>query len=73
MLLVEQLGGQIFYLPKMYSYKAQKQAEAVYNEFNGHNHKQLAMQFGLSEPRVYQIIQEQRRLRRAKDQIALDL
>lgn len=72
-LLTEHFGGQILYLPKAVSFKAFVRDQQIYAEFTGANHKALCVKYNLTEPRIYQIIQEQRELRRAKQQQDLEL
>lgn len=72
LLLVKKLGGQILYLPKAMAFKAFVRDQQIYAEFNGSNHKALCVKYDLSEPRIYQIIQEQRDLRKTKQQETLE-
>lgn len=71
-LLTEHYGGQILYLPRAVSFKTFVRDQQIFAEFNGRNTKALCKQYDLSEPRIYQIIQEQRQARRTKDQIVID-
>ncbi|UNM95685.1 hypothetical protein MMG00_10740 [Ignatzschineria rhizosphaerae] len=72
LLLIETFGGQILYLPKAVSFKSFVRDQQIYSEFTGSNHKELCVRYGLSEPRIYQIIDEQRKIRRAKQQQTLE-
>lgn len=71
LLLVHHYGGQVLYLPRATTFKNFVRDQQIYEEFNGHNTKALCQKFDLSEPRIYQIIQEQRDIRRAKDQTVI--
>lgn len=73
LLLIDKMGGQFLYLPRATTFKAHVRARQIYAEFNGNNHKALCLKYDLSEPRIYQIIQEQRELRRRKQQGRLEL
>ncbi|WP_157954933.1 Mor transcription activator family protein [Ignatzschineria cameli] len=73
LLLIEKIGGQFMYLPRATAFKAYVRDRLIYAEFTGDNHKALCLKYDLSEPRIYQIIQEQRTLRRRKQQTQLEL
>lgn len=49
-------AGQSFYVPQGASAKRQKRDLAIFSEFNGKNYGELAMDHGLSEMRVRQIV-----------------
>jgi len=59
--------GTPIYVPKMLSAKHRKRNLQIVNEFNGHNHAELAQKYGISMMRVYQIIkQDKEEKRRAR-------
>lgn len=73
LLLTEHFGGQILYLPKAVSFRSFVRDQQIYTDFNGSNHKELCIKYDLTEPRIYQIIAEQRKLRQQRNQGTLDL
>lgn len=73
LVLIDALGGQVIYLPRAVSFKSFVRDQQIYAEFTGNNHKELCMKYDLSEPRIYQIIQEQREYRNKREQATLDL
>lgn len=54
--LSRDLGGQTFYMHKGYHWRHSERDEEIYRKFSGHNYGRLAMEYGLSEPRVRDII-----------------
>lgn len=48
-------GGSMFYVPKHSSWHAHQRDLAIYNEFNGINHAELAEKYKLSVPYIYEI------------------
>jgi Mor family transcriptional regulator len=49
-------GGQAFYVPQGIGVKRRKRDLAILSEFNGKNYGELAMNHGISEMRVRQIL-----------------
>lgn len=54
--LVEDFGGEIIYIPKNILIQLSGRDWAIYNEFTGNNHKELARKYKVSVAWVYQII-----------------
>ncbi|QTD95628.1 Mor transcription activator family protein [Burkholderia anthina] len=51
-------GGQNFYLAKIDNLFLDRKYRAIRAKFNGRNHRQLAVEFGLTEMRVRQILSD---------------
>lgn len=49
-------GGLTIYFPKRYEQFARKRHQEIQKEFNGSNHKQLAIKYGISIQWVYKIV-----------------
>lgn len=49
-------SGQMLYLPKGTQYELSQRDQLIWQKFNGHNHYPLAVEFGLTEMRIYQIL-----------------
>ncbi len=62
--LVEELrkhwGGSQLYIPKTSLYQLHQRDLAIYNDFTGRNHHELARKYDLSEITVYQILKRVR-------------
>ena len=54
-------GGQIIYFPKGLSYKLSHRDREIYDKFNGKNHSELVMEYGISLQWLYKIIKAMRR------------
>lgn len=52
----EHWGGQPIYLPKGVQYDFSRRDLEVFEQFNGHNHAELAREYNLTVMRIYQII-----------------
>lgn len=75
MRMSEHWRGQNIYFPMARSYMANQIHEQIYARFNGHNHAQLAKEFGFSTVWIYKTIKRMRALdiaKRQKDLFALD-
>lgn len=49
-------GGSMFYVPKFNAWQAHKRDLAIWQDFNGRNHTELAQKYGLSVPYIYEIL-----------------
>ena len=49
-------GGQSIYIIKDDSFQAEERDIQIYNEFNGHNHTELAKKYNLTEVYIYRIV-----------------
>lgn len=54
-------GGQLIYFPKGKFVLLSKRDRLIYAEFTGHNQKELARKFDVSEQHIYRIIKAMRR------------
>lgn len=54
-------GGQLIYFPKGKFLILSKRDRQIYAEFNGHNVKELARKYDVSEQHIYRIIKAMRR------------
>lgn len=54
--IAENWGGSQFCIPKDMKRKWQERREAIYSEFTGSNHMELAMKYGISTRAVYKIL-----------------
>lgn len=59
--LSEHWGGSVFSFPKDMAYRVSKRNLIIWRKFTGNNHRQLALEFGISENAVYQIIKDIRK------------
>ena len=64
--LAKHMGGRQVYLPKATELEAHFRSEQIFAEFTGDNITALSRKYGLSEPRIYQILSEQRIIYKAK-------
>ncbi len=63
--LADTWGGQNINIPKDYQRKLAARELELYQAFTGHNHGELARQFGMTERSVYKVLKRVReRLRR---------
>lgn len=49
-------GGQPIYIPKGMAHDLTERDMALFKEFNGHNHNELARKYNISVVRVYQLL-----------------
>lgn len=63
-----QFGGLQFYIPKGHLGRLSKRDEAMYAEFNGRNHIDLAVKHKITVARVYQIVKAKLAEERARRQ-----
>lgn len=49
-------GGAAPYLPKGLAYQLSRRDAEIFDKFNGHNHQELAREYGLTTVRIYQIV-----------------
>ncbi|QRQ81086.1 Mor transcription activator family protein [Paralysiella testudinis] len=59
-LVIDELGGWNFYVPKDISTRARARNRKIYEEWSGNNHDDLALKYGLTRTRIYTIIKEVR-------------
>lgn len=62
------MGSRSIYLPSGEKIKEALRNNAIYEEFNGKNTKELSKRYGLCEPHIYAIIRKQRQLVRRRYQ-----
>ena len=67
-LLAHYFGGQSFYLPTGSVLKDALRNVQIYNEFNGHNHSELAQKYDLSTIYIYRIVKRMGDLEKARKQ-----
>ena len=68
-------GGQVIYWPKATRYRANQRWAQIYDEFNGHNHAELAHKYGMGLHHLYRVIaivRAERRKRTQKDLFQAD-
>ena len=53
-------GGQLVYIPAGAAIRISQRDEAIWRDFNGNNHDELAHQYGISLQWVYQIVKKMR-------------
>lgn len=68
---VEDFGGEVIYIPKSILLPLSGRDWAIYNEFNGDNHNELARKYKVSVAWVYKIIKRVHKEEIAKRQIDL--
>jgi Mor family transcriptional regulator len=61
-------GGQNIYFPMGLSYKLSQRDQAIYNEFNGINHSELARKHHVSLQWIYKIVKTVQKEETAKRQ-----
>ncbi len=61
-------GGQIIYFTKNCQFLISEKHLAIYREFTGHNHRELAKKWNLTVPAIYRIVARIGRQERAKHQ-----
>ncbi len=71
MRMSEHWRGQNIYFPMARSYMATQVHEKIYARFNGHNHAELAKEFGFSTVWIYKTIKRMRAIDIAKRQLDL--
>jgi len=65
--MADHWGGQLLFFPKDIPYKLAKRDLKIWEEFNGHNHKQLADKYQIRIRTIYKIIRKVK-----KQQLALN-
>lgn len=65
------LGGQLVYFPKGTMMDVHARDIEMWNEFNGHNHEDLARKYELAVPVVYDRLKKIKRLMMARHQADL--
>ena len=71
--IAERVGGAQVYIPKVDSIERCARDVAIWRDFRGHNTKELARRYGVTEIHVYRIVKRMRALDLAKRQQKLDL
>jgi Mor family transcriptional regulator len=64
--LAEYFGGRMAYLPKGERLKVALRDAAIWRRFNGQNARELAMEYKLSAPHLYNVLARQRTLHVSK-------
>lgn len=54
-------GGQLINIPKDYKFKLAARDLLIYEEFNGHNHAELARKWNMTSRGIYKIIERARK------------
>lgn len=60
--VIDLFGGQVIYLPKAARSKTHRRWQDMWDKFTGHNHAQLAREFGMGVHNVYKVIATMRAL-----------
>ncbi len=61
-------GGQQVYIPIGAGFEITQRDEAMWREFNGHNHDDLVRKYHVSLQHVYRVIRRMREIAREKNQ-----
>lgn len=61
--MAENWGGQSIYVPKGHEMQLHSRDEQVWDDFDGHNHNQLAAKYKISVQWVYTIVKRMRALK----------
>lgn len=69
--LANYFGGEQIYIPRGKELERALRDKAIWNDYDGRNHNELARRYKLSIPQIYNIIESQRRLHREKTQGSL--
>ncbi|MBK7364972.1 MAG: hypothetical protein IPI97_08215 [Nitrosomonas sp.] len=69
--MAENWGGQSIYVPKGHEMQLHSRDEQVWDDFDGHNHNQLAAKYKISVQWVYTIVKRMRASKFRKMQIGL--
>lgn len=69
--MAENWGGQSIYVPKGHEMQLHNRDEQVWDDFDGHNHNQLAAKYKISVQWVYTIVKRMRASKFRKMQIGL--
>src|SRR3989344_5097091 len=56
----EHWGGHLIYIPKALRFRRLIKYQEIFRKYNGRNILELSRKYGLSVPRIYQIIKEER-------------
>lgn len=67
--LRRKFGGGLIYLPKGHDYERHHRNLALWREFNGRNHRELARRYGVTVATVYDVVAAER----VRRQASLDL
>jgi Mor family transcriptional regulator len=60
--VIDLFGGQVIYLPKAARSKTHRRWQEIWDKFTGHNHAQLAKEFGMGVHNIYKVIATMRAL-----------
>lgn len=71
--VLETCGGEYFYVPKDIRLAAHRREVDVWEQFTGHNQRELARKFGVTVQYIYQIIARMREKDRKERQSELPL
>lgn len=64
-------GGSTFSFPKDVAYHLSQRNMEIWNKFQGNNHRELALEFGITENAIYQIVKDMREMLTKKNQPSL--
>ena len=67
-IIAKHWGGQSLYIVKVDCFLADERDIQIYNEFNGHNHSELAQKYDLSTIYIYRIVKRMGDLEKARKQ-----
>ena len=67
----EEFGGSMHYIPKGITFNSSKLHEAIWTDFNGRNHRELQVKYGLSLPFIYSLLKREAARHRAESQPVL--
>lgn len=70
--ILDYFGGMQVYLPKTEAAFKEDYDEAIYQAFNGANHREVIRAYGISQQRLYEIIRAKRSGRNTSAQGRLD-
>lgn len=70
--LSQHWGGTMFYVAKYSPWQAHERDLAIWRDFTGNNHHELAIKYHLSVPYIYEITARMRKLFCAKQQDLFD-
>ena len=65
------MGGRTIYLPRNDKLKKAIRDAEIFRRFKGHNHRQLAAEYDLTDASIYIIVAEQLALEKARRQLGL--
>ncbi len=70
-IIAKHWGGQSLYVVKSVGFLADERDLKIYNEFDGHNHSELATKYDLSAVYIYRIVKRMFELEKSRKQFDL--